>query len=61
MPNGKEHGVFLALDLGGTNLRVCEVKLNGDHTFDMQAQKYRVSEDLKTVCTHTRPASGAVP
>lgn len=38
---------FLALDLGGTNLRVCEVKLEGNHKFSQKQQKYKVSEDLK--------------
>ncbi|KAG6332263.1 hypothetical protein ID866_6827 [Astraeus odoratus] len=45
------HGVgstFLALDLGGTNLRVCEVQLNGDKTFSLRQQKYKVSDVLKT-------------
>ncbi|KAF9649343.1 hexokinase [Thelephora ganbajun] len=48
VPSGKEEGTFLALDLGGTNLRVCEVKLNGDHTFSLRQQKYKVSDQLKT-------------
>jgi hexokinase len=30
MPSGKERGVYLAIDLGGTNLRVCRVELFGD-------------------------------
>ncbi|KDQ07025.1 hypothetical protein BOTBODRAFT_192701 [Botryobasidium botryosum FD-172 SS1] len=47
-PNGTEKGTFLALDLGGTNLRVCQVQLHGDHTYDIQQQKYRVSDALKT-------------
>ncbi len=38
---------FLALDLGGTNLRVCEVRLLGNHKFEMKQQKYKVSDDLK--------------
>lgn len=38
---------FLALDLGGTNLRVCEVRLEGNHKFSQKQQKYRVSDDLK--------------
>lgn len=38
---------FLALDLGGTNLRVCEIKLSGDHKFEMKQQKYKVSDQLK--------------
>ncbi|KAI9456980.1 hexokinase-domain-containing protein [Lactarius psammicola] len=48
VPDGTETGTFLALDLGGTNLRVCQVELNGDKTFTLKQQKYRVSETLKT-------------
>ncbi|KAH7916718.1 hypothetical protein BJ138DRAFT_1052069 [Hygrophoropsis aurantiaca] len=48
VPDGTETGTFLALDLGGTNLRVCEVTLNGDQTFALRQQKYKVSESLKT-------------
>lgn len=48
VPNGTETGTFLAVDLGGTNLRVCEVILFGDSTFELRAQKYKVSTDLKT-------------
>lgn len=47
VPDGTETGTFLALDLGGTNLRVCEVELHGDHTFTLRQQKYKVSEALK--------------
>ncbi|KAI9359752.1 hexokinase-domain-containing protein [Pilaira anomala] len=45
---GNEKGTFMALDLGGTNLRVCHVTLlgNGEHT--IRQQKYVVSEELKT-------------
>ncbi|KAH9938737.1 uncharacterized protein B0H18DRAFT_968533 [Fomitopsis serialis] len=43
-----EEHTFLALDLGGTNLRVCEVTLLGNHEFSMKQQKYKVSEALKT-------------
>jgi hexokinase len=35
LPNGHEQGTFLALDLGGTNLRVCEVVLEGNGKFRM--------------------------
>lgn len=38
---------FLALDLGGTNLRVCKVELDGHNTFEIKQQKYKVSEELK--------------
>ncbi|GBE79133.1 Glucokinase [Sparassis crispa] len=48
VPDGTETGTFLALDLGGTNLRVCEVRLLGNKNFSLRQQKYRVSETLKT-------------
>lgn len=47
VPDGTEVGTFLALDLGGTNLRVCEVKLQGDHKFTLQQRKYKISDELK--------------
>ncbi|KAJ3506221.1 hypothetical protein NLJ89_g6991 [Agrocybe chaxingu] len=47
VPDGTETGTFLALDLGGTNLRVCEVVLKGDKTFNLVQQKYKVTEKLK--------------
>jgi len=48
VPNGDEKGLFLALDLGGTNLRVCEVTLNGDKTFTIKSDKYLLSDEIKT-------------
>ncbi|KAI9510953.1 hypothetical protein F5148DRAFT_1174805 [Russula earlei] len=48
VPDGTETGTFLALDLGGTNLRVCQVDLHGDKTFTLKQRKFRVSEALKT-------------
>ncbi|KAK8869754.1 hypothetical protein IAR55_000322 [Kwoniella newhampshirensis] len=47
VPDGSEQGTFLALDLGGTNLRVCEVRLFGEHKFEIKQQKYKVSDELK--------------
>jgi hexokinase len=47
VPDGSEKGTFLALDLGGTNLRVCEVRLFGEHKFEIKQQKYKISEELK--------------
>lgn len=38
---------FLALDLGGTNLRVCEVVLKGNHEFAIKQRKFKVSQELK--------------
>jgi len=48
VPDGTETGTFLALDLGGTNLRVCEVQLLGDSKFTMRQEKFKVSDALKT-------------
>lgn len=48
-PNGYEEGTFLALDMGGTNLRVCEIilpKAKGE--FEIIQSKYRMPEELKT-------------
>lgn len=48
-PDGHETGTFLALDMGGTNLRVCEIILLEEKgEFDIIQSKYRMPEDLKT-------------
>src|SRR5271156_5513278 len=48
-PTGDEQGTFLALDMGGTNLRVCEITLpEAKGEFDIIQSKYRMPEELKT-------------
>ena len=48
-PNGYETGKFLALDMGGTNLRVCEINLPEEKgEFDVIQSKYRMPEELKS-------------
>lgn len=48
-PTGDETGRFLALDMGGTNLRVCEIELLEEKgEFDIIQSKYRMPEELKT-------------
>lgn len=48
-PDGYETGSFLALDMGGTNLRVCEITLTDRKSeFDIIQSKYRMPEELKT-------------
>ncbi|OOF90792.1 hypothetical protein ASPCADRAFT_211750 [Aspergillus carbonarius ITEM 5010] len=48
-PDGDEQGTFLALDMGGTNLRVCEITLTQEKgAFDITQSKYRMPEELKT-------------
>ncbi|KAJ2799297.1 hypothetical protein H4S07_005473 [Coemansia furcata] len=46
-PTGKETGTFLALDLGGTNLRVCQVTLKGDTTYSLVQQKFTITQEAK--------------
>lgn len=46
IPTGKETGLFLAADLGGTNFRVCSIDLKGDHTFELKQSKYRIPPEL---------------
>ena len=48
-PTGDEQGTFLALDMGGTNLRVCEIILPEEKgEFDIIQSKYRMPDELKT-------------
>lgn len=48
-PDGNETGTFLALDMGGTNLRVCEIILTDEKSeFDIIQSKYRMPEELKS-------------
>lgn len=48
-PTGHETGTYLALDMGGTNLRVCQVTLTDQKSeFDIIQSKYRMPEELKT-------------
>ncbi|KAK4139087.1 hexokinase-domain-containing protein [Dichotomopilus funicola] len=48
-PTGHETGSFLALDMGGTNLRVCQVTLTEQKSeFDIIQSKYRMPDELKT-------------
>lgn len=46
IPTGKEKGLFLAGDLGGTNFRVCSIELNGDHTFELKQSKFKIPLEL---------------
>lgn len=48
-PDGYETGTFLAIDMGGTNLRVCEIILPEEKgEFEIIQSKYRMPEELKT-------------
>lgn len=47
-PTGDETGDYLAIDLGGTNLRVVLVKLRGNRKFDTIQSKYSLPENIRT-------------
>ncbi len=47
LPKGSERGAYLALDLGGTNFRVCLVTLDGHHHVSVSQQKYHLPDEMK--------------
>lgn len=48
-PNGHEKGRVLTVDMGGTNLRVCDVELSaGKRDFEQTQRKFRLPEEIKT-------------
>lgn len=46
-PDGTEEGTFLALDMGGTNLRVAEITLDGQRGFDVTQSKYHMPDHIR--------------
>jgi hexokinase len=47
-PTGNEQGKYLAIDMGGTNLRVCQVVLtDGRGQYEITQDKYRMPDGLK--------------
>jgi len=46
-PSGKETGSYLALDLGGTNFRVCEIYLEGDSKVRLTQKKFTIPDYAK--------------
>ncbi|GAB1311599.1 glucokinase [Madurella fahalii] len=51
VPNGTEKGLYMAVDLGGTNFRVCSIKLNGDTTFNLAYSKVAIPRELMVAKT----------
>lgn len=41
-----EQGLYLAVDLGGTNFRVCSINLHGDNTFSLTQSKIMIPREL---------------
>ncbi|KAF2719438.1 hypothetical protein K431DRAFT_305182 [Polychaeton citri CBS 116435] len=51
VPNGTEHGLYMAVDLGGTNFRVCSIQLHGNSTFSLTQSKVAIPKELMTART----------
>ncbi|MCJ1279223.1 glucokinase [Puttea exsequens] len=51
VPNGTEKGLYLAVDLGGTNFRVCSIDLHGNTTFSLTQQKVAIPKEMMTAQT----------
>ncbi|OKL64265.1 hypothetical protein UA08_00931 [Talaromyces atroroseus] len=54
VPTGAETGTFLAIDLGGSNCRICLVELHGNSTFAVTQRRYRVPPEVM-VCQRYQP------
>ena len=50
LPTGKETGEYLALDFGGTNLRVLRIKLLGEGKFEVLKKVAKARPDLYLWC-----------
>lgn len=51
VPNGTEKGLYLAVDLGGTNFRVCSIQLHGNTTFSLSQSKVAIPRELMVAKT----------
>ena len=51
VPNGTEHGLYMAVDLGGTNFRVCSIQLHGNSTFSLTQSKVAIPKSLMVART----------
>lgn len=51
VPNGTEEGLYMAVDLGGTNFRVCSIQLHGNSTFSLTQSKVAIPKDLMVAKT----------
>ncbi|KAH3961339.1 phosphotransferase [Parastagonospora nodorum] len=51
VPNGTEKGLYMAVDLGGTNFRVCSIQLHGNTTFSLTQSKVAIPRELMVAKT----------
>ncbi|KIW14251.1 hypothetical protein PV08_07033 [Exophiala spinifera] len=59
LPSGSESGTYLAVDLGGTNCRVCSVELHGDSTYTVVKSTSSVPREVRFNPSH-RPLFGFI-
>ncbi|KAI0475259.1 putative glucokinase [Xylariaceae sp. FL0804] len=52
IPDGTEKGLFLAVDLGGTNCRVCSIELHGDSRYTLVQSKYAVPRNVRVAASY---------
>ncbi|KAI9656646.1 MAG: glucokinase [Alyxoria varia] len=52
VPNGTEKGLYMAVDLGGTNFRVCSIQLHGNTTFSLAQSKVPIPRSLMVAKSH---------
>jgi hexokinase len=55
LPSGEETGQFLAIDVGGTNLRVAFIELLGEAADDNESSPNRVEKTRETIKKAQRP------
>ena len=48
VPNGTEEGLYMAVDLGGTNFRVCSIDLQGNSTVNITQSKVAIPKEMMT-------------
>ncbi|KAL2158329.1 hypothetical protein VTH06DRAFT_4377 [Thermothelomyces fergusii] len=51
VPNGSEKGLYMAVDLGGTNFRVCSIQLLGNNSFRHAYNKVAIPKHLMVAKT----------
>ncbi|KAL5115649.1 glucokinase [Pleosporales sp. CAS-2024a] len=52
LPDGNERGTYLAVDMGGTNIRVCAVTFHGHGAYSMDQAKAAIPPTLMTTKNH---------
>ena len=51
LPSDTAQGLYMAVDLGGTNFRVCSIELHGNTTFSLTQSKVAIPRELMVAKT----------